>query len=233
MGYTTDFAGQFKCDPPLDPVHVAYLQRFRGTRRMQRNPDMLPEDPLREAADLPPGTDGEYFVGDGANFGQNKDDSIINFNSPPRTQPGLWCQWVPTDDGKAIEWDGGEKFYSYVEWLEYIIEAFMVPWGYVLNGEVGWQGEEHDDCGVIYCEDNKVDAVENEHYNPGPEGALTDEDHKRIAYALNFLAMNLDESDVQQLTGVEPDSEHFAGATMELEEDLLKLSARMKIVPGG
>ena len=29
------------------------------------------------------------------------------------TYPGIWCQWVPTDDGKGIEWDGGEKFYNY------------------------------------------------------------------------------------------------------------------------
>jgi len=69
--------------------------------------------------------------------------------------PGIWCQWVPTDDGKFLEWDTGEKFYNYVEWLEYVIEM-LKPKGYVLNGEVRWRGEEFDDIGTIIVRDNDV-----------------------------------------------------------------------------
>ena len=71
-------------------------------------------------------------------------------------QPGLWCQWRPNDDGTAIVWDEGEKFYSYIEWLAYIMDHFLRPWGYELEGSVYWDGEESDDFGVLEIKDNKV-----------------------------------------------------------------------------
>jgi hypothetical protein len=71
-------------------------------------------------------------------------------------QPGLWCQWVPNNDGTAIVWDEGEKFYEYVAWIEYIVEHFISRWGYVLNGEVNWTGEDSDDRGIIKITDNEV-----------------------------------------------------------------------------
>jgi hypothetical protein len=73
-------------------------------------------------------------------------------------QPGLWCQWVPTDDGTMIVWDEGEKFYDYVEWLRYLIEHFLRPWGYTLNGAVIWQGEESDDRGRIHVNNNAIET---------------------------------------------------------------------------
>lgn len=62
------------------------------------------------------------------------------------------------DNGKAttIVWDGCEKFYFYIEWLEYLIENFLKPWGYKLNGSVSWRGELFSDIGVITVENNKV-----------------------------------------------------------------------------
>lgn len=74
--------------------------------------------------------------------------------------PGIWCQWIPTEDGKCLEWDEGEKFYNYVEWLEYLIKEFLAPKGYVLNGEVEWTGEENGDIGLIIVKDNIVTTKE-------------------------------------------------------------------------
>jgi len=71
-------------------------------------------------------------------------------------QPGLWCQWVPNEAGTAIVWDEGEKFYEYTAWIEYLIAHFLGPWGYRLDGEVYWQGEENDDRGLIAIVDNEV-----------------------------------------------------------------------------
>ena len=76
------------------------------------------------------------------------------------TQPSLWCQWIPTEDNMGIEWDGGEKFYCYDEWLTYIIDNFLKPWGITLSGEVEYQGEDNDDRGKIIVVDNVV-TVEN------------------------------------------------------------------------
>ena len=84
---------------------------------------------------------------------------MTDSNKPPTGQPGLWCQWTPNDDGTAIVWDGGEKFYDYVAWLEYLVKNFLKPWGYVLNGTVNWSGEDQGDVGKIVAKDNKVSKV--------------------------------------------------------------------------
>ena len=53
------------------------------------------------------------------------------------------------EDGTAIEWDGGEKFYDYIEWIEYIQKAVLDDKGYHLTGTVYWDGEESGDLGQI------------------------------------------------------------------------------------
>ncbi|MFA5234770.1 MAG: hypothetical protein WC390_10255 [Sulfurimonas sp.] len=163
MGYSADFGGQFDLNKPLAPEHLAYLKAFSISRRMKRNAKIVEgcSDPVRIAAGLPIGLEGGYFVGNAENdFGQENDESIdVNrgdHNHPPSDQPGLWCQWIPNDDGTVIEWDGTEKFHNYVEWLKYLIKHFIEPWGYVLNGEVEWQGEERSDIGKIIVKNNDV-----------------------------------------------------------------------------
>jgi hypothetical protein len=174
MGYTTEFSGSFKLDKPLTEAQVAYLNEFSATRRMKRDVAKMQgyKDPIREAVGLPLGREGEFYVGAGDNnrenqplsneppgdrcFGQHESEDIVNYNSPPDTQPGLWCQWEPTKDGTGIIWNGGEKFYYYIPWLQYLIANFLAPWGYVLNGEVEWQGENDDDSGVIVVKNNIV-----------------------------------------------------------------------------
>jgi hypothetical protein len=160
MGYNTDFSGSFTVTPKLTKKHAAYLQAFADTRRVKRNPaatELLP-DPLRLAVGLPVGPDGDYFVGSPESV--DWDPDILDHNAPPSGQPGLWCQWVPTTDGKAIEWDEGEKFYEYVDWLRYLIDNFLRPWGYKLNGDVTWAGEEPDDLGHMIVRDNQLSVFE-------------------------------------------------------------------------
>jgi hypothetical protein len=70
--------------------------------------------------------------------------------------PGIWCQWVPNEDGDLIEWDGGEKFYNYEDWIVWLIENKLKPWGYVLNGTVHWNGEDDEDSGVLEVSNNEV-----------------------------------------------------------------------------
>lgn len=105
-------------------------------------------------------------------------------NTPPDGQPGLWCQWAPTDDGAALEWDGGEKFYDSEEWMRYLIDTFLsdsaalrkeIAWGHprvegryyadqfgaftfdhVLNGVIEAQGEDVSDHWWLIVHDNTV-----------------------------------------------------------------------------
>lgn len=164
MGYTTEFTGRFNLSQKLAPAHSRYLRAFAESRRMQRDADRaasLP-DSRRHAVGLPVGEEGGFFVGsvDDGNFEQglrdSPDSSIIDYNTPPLGQPNLWCQWVPTEDGLGLEWDGGEKFYDYVQWLQYIVHHFLTPWGYRLNGEVEWQGEGSGDFGKLVVVNNQV-----------------------------------------------------------------------------
>lgn len=165
MGYTTYFEGFFTITPALTPEQFIYLTKFSRTRRMKRNADLAQKmpDPIRlahtvELASV--GVDGEYFVGGEGFYGQDVDTSVIDTNTPPSTQPGLWCQWTPSDDGTRLKWDGGEKFYSFIEWLEYLVKHFFIPWKRELNGRVRWQGEDPEDIGIIRVRNNLVESAE-------------------------------------------------------------------------
>jgi hypothetical protein len=144
MGYNTTFTGKFVLDRKLDGETYTFLKKLAETRRMARL--VGPEY----------GIEGEfYFKGKGF-MGQEEDSTIIDCNRPPSTQPSLWCQWVPTEDRLGIEWDGNEKFYEYVAWIQYIIDKILAPKGYVLNGNVHFQGENEDDFGIIVARNNTI-----------------------------------------------------------------------------
>lgn len=148
MGYTTDFVGEFELNKPLDEETYNFLVKFNETRRMKRK------------VDPKYGVEGEFYVDGKGMFGQAHDETVIDYNNPPSTQPSLWCQWRPTEDRKFIEWDGGEKFYYYIEWIEYLIDKILAPKGYVLNGKVKWCGEDLNDRGLISIKNNKVTVKE-------------------------------------------------------------------------
>lgn len=145
MGYTTEFSGSVKIDPPLNEQEIEFLNKFSETRRMDRKK-------------------GPYYVNDTNDSGSD----IIDHNSPDDSQPGLWCQWVPTDDGTAIEWDGNEKFYCSVEWMTYLIDHFLSPTAiakteleflqanHIVNGKIAAEGEDSGDVWQLVVKDNKV-----------------------------------------------------------------------------
>jgi hypothetical protein len=144
MGIMTDFKGRFELDKPLDANHIAYLSAFNKTRRMKWSVSAIQErpDPIREAVLLPIGPEGAYYVGGETRIiWEAGDPAIDDYNNPPQGQPGLWCLWSPTDAGKSIAWDGGDKFYFYVEWLHYLIDHFIRNWGYEITGRVTWESE--------------------------------------------------------------------------------------------
>ena len=157
MGYTTEFAGRVDITPPLNPFEIAYLNKFSQTRRMHR-------------------TAGPYFVDGNGSHGQDHDADVIDYNWADPAQPGLWCQWVPTQDGTALVWDEGEKFYRADAWMEYIIDHFLKPsaaaqrhfaltgdpqfaaftFDHVCNGTIDAQGEDSGDRWQLVVTDNAV-----------------------------------------------------------------------------
>ena len=188
MGYTTEFDGYFELSRPLTQEEKTYIQLFNRTRRMKRNVEELHKlyngkhgNPAAETHYDIYGHEGEFFVGGPGDFGQGRDSSIIEFNTPPgqpvmagsesfakwmmlrddmvangKAQPGLWCQWTVDEAGTRLEWDGGEKFYEYVPWLKYLINNFFSKWGVQLNGIVYWEGEDSTDKGKIIVDNNHI-----------------------------------------------------------------------------
>lgn len=154
MGYTTEFRGSFVAEN-ITPEQINYINAFSNARRMKRDITKLnsPKLGILNPADNTPdsiyGTEGEFYIGDD-NIG------VLDYNTPPKTQPGLWCQWVINPETNEVEWDGGEKFYNYIEWINYLIETFFKRWGVKLNGEVEWRGEDWDDNGTITVVDNII-----------------------------------------------------------------------------
>lgn len=148
MGYTTEFEGEFYLDKELDQELFIFLNNFAGNRRMKRN-----TDPKY-------GIEGEFFIQD---YMESKNDtSIIDRNHPPRTQPSLYCYWKPLKNKKGLCAIEADNFYNYTEWLIYLINTFLQPNGYSLNGEVYYYGETREDFGLIKVTNNIVEAIEGQ-----------------------------------------------------------------------
>ena len=143
MGYTTEFEGKISIDKPLDDGTYDLLVGLSNTRRMKRNIEGY-------------GIEGEFYIKGSGFIGQDRDSTVIDYNSPPTTQPSLWLQWIPTEDRQFIEWNEAEKFYYSEEWMRYIIDKILAPNGYLCNGEITAQGEEMDDRWKLVVENNVV-----------------------------------------------------------------------------
>lgn len=148
MGYSTDFTGRIEIDPPLNQSEINYLTQFSQTRHMSRvqGPFLVEDDPT--------------------------EDGVIDYNTPPKSQPSLWCDFEPTGDGTALVWNGSEKTECGKEWIEYLINYFLqnnaylvadastyfkdFTFNHVCNGELTAQGEDPDDRWKIVVRDNSV-----------------------------------------------------------------------------
>lgn len=149
MGYTTNFSGHFQTNEPVSQEIYDLVNGLSKTRRMKR--DGLSREKY--------GVKGEFFIEEekGNNiFSKPSKGTIVDHNKPPKTQPGLWLQWMFEEDMQTIVWDGGEKFYNYIEWIEYLIIRILEPAGYKVNGQVEWNGEDIGDIGTIRIIDNKI-----------------------------------------------------------------------------
>lgn len=136
MGYQTEFNGVIKVEPPLSPEEINYLNMFSDSRRMNREK-------------------GPYYVRD------DNESDVINPNRPPKCQPNLWCQWISTEDGSGIEWDGSEKFYDAAEWMQYLIDHFFGedPIAKKVDSEAGEFLQSHKFSGTINAEGEERDDV--------------------------------------------------------------------------
>ena len=160
MGYNTTFKGSMEFDPPLSWEETEYLNGFSKTRRVA-----MPGDPAgllpRPQQRTPVGTGGACLI----------DSDVSGSMGEAAGAPGCWCQWVASEDGKRLEWDGGEKFYNYIEWLSYLNCAFFSEnaWAkrahpealsflrpHRLQGRIEAYGEEWDDVWALEAEGGQL-----------------------------------------------------------------------------
>lgn len=68
--------------------------------------------------------------------------------------PSLYCQWtiLEKNDKDYLLWDGGEKFYEYKEWLDYII--LNMSKDLLLNGCLHYRGDDFYDFGSLLVVNN-------------------------------------------------------------------------------
>jgi hypothetical protein len=180
MGYDVDYIGHFDLNKQLTDEHAQFIKDFARTRHYLRawKPEeengiwwVDPEDKYS-----PVWNDPEFLEFLNTTKIKNLEKArseyttkrwgCIDYNKTNTGMPDLWCQWIPTDNNWCIIWDGGEKFYKGIKWLEFIIENYLKPWGYVLNGNVLVKdyGNNESGDGQLIVEDNKITFIpyENE-----------------------------------------------------------------------
>jgi hypothetical protein len=167
MGYSTDFYGFWTLTPALSLAQTDYLQKFARTRRVKRDPDAIENDRRLAAIGLSLGIDAEHFVDT-----EDEDESIVDLNLPPGSQPSLWCNWRVNDRGNRLEHNGGEKFDGYVEWLDYLVEHFFSPWGVRIDGSVKYEGDVPVDSGTIEIINNRIEIRPDIYPRICPKGAM-------------------------------------------------------------
>lgn len=165
MGYITKFTGHFTLNPVLTKTQVQYLLKFSNTKHIKHDPIEL-QRKYQGSFSLNGnyGIDGEFFVGP-------IPKETIDLHPPhhlpiqqvqsPSTQPNYWCHWVVSSDGSSLMWDGRENFYDYVAWLKYLISKFFNPWNIKLTGSIKYQGQYHNDKGIISIINNEVKYESN------------------------------------------------------------------------
>jgi hypothetical protein len=156
MGYSTYFYGAWTLTPSLSLAQTDYLQKFSRTRRVKRDPNAIKNERRLAGINLDLGVDAEYFVDT-----EDEDESILDNNQPPGSQPSLRCQWRVNDRGDLLAHNGAEKFSEYVEWLDYLVRNFFLPWGIRVDGLVKYVGDELTDNGVIEIRNNIIEVRPN------------------------------------------------------------------------
>jgi len=155
MGYDTKFTGNFILNEYLDLETKALIDGLSSTRRLAIDTSKLPTKDSNLY-----GVEGEfYFIYN--LFNSDREILLHDLNTPPSTQPGLWCQWIYDEETKSIMFDvDSEKFYNYVEWITYLIKSVFAPKKYILNGKVEYFGGDIHDRGYIEIINNIVSVHE-------------------------------------------------------------------------
>lgn len=152
MGYSTDYFGQIEISPPASDTITKFINKFCHTRRVKRKVSQIF------------GPEGAFYIYGNDDYQLGKDKNVIDYNSPPHQQPGVWCDLQISKDGKYLEWNGNEKTYELPSWIDYLIEFVFKPNGYILNGDLEFQCEDEEYQGMVSVKNNNVEIISDNGY---------------------------------------------------------------------
>jgi hypothetical protein len=114
-----------------------------------------------------------------------------------------------SDDQSQILPETDESRAGAGTWLQLVVQHFLAPKGYSVEGEITWNGDEAEDRGCIYAKDQQVEVVDDRIENPGPSwepAAYASPGLKEVVQKLIASADN---------TGCSPDLTVVAAAEIE------------------
>jgi len=138
--------------------------------------------------------------------------------SPEPDLPGYGSLLTVSEERDAILPEEGESRHGLRMWLKLLIEHFLGPRGYVLNGEVEWDGEDPEDRGRLFIKDNQLEDVEDLIFNAGPSWAPNHFVDEHLKQALRNLLDSADNA------GCSPDLTVVAAAHVDAVRALLPTS---------
>jgi hypothetical protein len=166
-----------------------------------------------EVSVTPPLTEGDAAVLRAATNLERTDETRALFAaiaaSPEPDLPYHAGLLEVSEDREFILPEQDESRHGFRMWLRLLIEHYLAPRGYVLEGEVTWEGEDRDDCGTIFIKDNQVEAVDDQIFNAGPSWAPNHFADDHLKQAIRDL---LDSADN---TGCSPDLTVVSTAGLE------------------
>ncbi len=107
--------------------------------------------------------------------------------------PGYADLFYISEDRSTILPDEDESDHGLRLWLELLVQHFLGPLGYVLNGEVSWEADDVDDHGCIFVKDNAVEAVDDVILNPGPSWSSDHYADERLKQIIQDLIESADD----------------------------------------
>ena len=182
-GDATELEGYFKVNKPLDEETQFIIRGLRHGMSQKRDSQLLADylGMSLEECLIKYGVDGQLYVKDN-NVAVICHKGYIKQQITYQPWIGSFIprfSWKYFPEEQAIRWDRSEKFYCYVEWIQYLIDYVLAPRGYVLNGHVETfndadngadqrdsydeedfaRAADNDLYGYIDIEDNVVDAT--------------------------------------------------------------------------
>ena len=120
-----------------------------------------------------------------------------------------------SEDRSCIFPEEGESRHGVRMWLRLLLEHFLVSRGYVLNGEIGWEGQDPDDRGCIFIKDNRLETIDDLIVNAGPSWAPNHYADEILKQSIQKLVDSADS------TGCSPDLTVVAASHVETLRSLL------------